>query len=112
MQLYYGMLYEEQYTKPTHSSLLNFSLSPQPVKLQPFTHSPYAEFLLKMSTKLYYFDARGICEPIRMILSYGGIEFEDIRAPVITFPPSLPSEVKSSKFYVYTTTYNMMQNLL
>jgi len=50
-----------------------------------------------MTVKLYYFDARGICDPIRMILTYGGIEFEEVRAPVNKFPPNLPEEIKSSK---------------
>jgi len=48
-----------------------------------------------MSVKLYYFDGRGICEPIRWILSYGGIDFEDNRVPVDKFPPTLPPEIKS-----------------
>ncbi|ODM96385.1 Transcription initiation factor TFIID subunit 8 [Orchesella cincta] len=48
----------------------------------------------KMATaKLYYFDARGVGEPIRLILTYGGVEFEDIRAPM-SLPPTIPPEIK------------------
>jgi len=47
-----------------------------------------------MSAKLYYFNARGIAEPIRFILAYGGVEYEDIRSPLDGFPPTLPSEIK------------------
>lgn len=50
-----------------------------------------------MVIKLSYFDARGIGEPIRMILAYGGEEFEDIRAPM-SLPPTLPAEIKNSKW--------------
>lgn len=46
--------------------------------------------------KLYYFNARGIAEPIRWILSYGGIIFEDIRAPFTGFPATLPDDIKAS----------------
>jgi glutathione S-transferase len=48
-----------------------------------------------MSVKLYYFDGRGICEPIRWILSYGGVDFEDNRAPMDKFPPTLPPDIKA-----------------
>jgi len=48
-----------------------------------------------MSIKLYYFDGRGICEPIRWILSYGGADFEDVRIPYNKFPPTLPPEIKA-----------------
>jgi hypothetical protein len=32
-----------------------------------------------MSYKLYYFNIRGLAEPIRYLLKYGEIEFEDVR---------------------------------
>ena len=32
-----------------------------------------------MSYKLYYFDARGRGEPIRIILAQAGVKYEDIR---------------------------------
>lgn len=49
--------------------------------------------------KLYYFDSRGLAEPIRWILSYGGIKFEDIRAPFNGFPPTLPEDIKASAYF-------------
>jgi len=45
--------------------------------------------------KYYYFDGRGIGEPIRMIFAYGGIDFEDIRIPYDKFPPTLPQDIKA-----------------
>jgi len=49
-----------------------------------------------MSFKLYYFNTRGLVEPIRIMLSYGGIDFEDIRAPLEKFPAILPEDMKQS----------------
>ncbi|CAL8122955.1 unnamed protein product [Orchesella dallaii] len=48
-----------------------------------------------MVVKVYYFNVRGLGEPIRIILSYGGEEFEDIRAPFTGIPSPLPPEIKS-----------------
>jgi len=48
-----------------------------------------------MSVKYYYFDGRGIGEPIRMILAYGGVDFEDIRIPYNKFPPTLPPDIRT-----------------
>ncbi|XP_051171628.1 glutathione S-transferase-like [Leptopilina boulardi] len=45
-----------------------------------------------MSYKLYYFNITGLGEPVRFILSYGGVKFEDIR---LTFDdwPKMKSEM-------------------
>lgn len=53
-----------------------------------------------MSHKLYYFDARGLNEPLRMIFALGGVEYEEIRSPIGDVPPlpTLPLEVKESEF--------------
>lgn len=48
-----------------------------------------------MALTLTYFDARGLAEPIRWILAYGGEKFEDVRAPLV-IPPSIPPEIKNS----------------
>jgi len=47
-----------------------------------------------MSVKITYFNARGLAEPIRWILSYGGVDFEDIRLPLDSLPVVLPGEIK------------------
>lgn len=39
----------------------------------------FSWFFVKMVYKLYYFDVRALAEPIRMLLTYGNIEFEDHR---------------------------------
>lgn len=52
-----------------------------------------------MVVTLYYFDARGLMEPIRMILAYGGEKFEEVRVPLTSIPGVLPPEVKTSKLY-------------
>lgn len=43
--------------------------------------------------ELYYFDARGLGEPIRYILKLKDISFKDIRVPMDPMPPTIPSEV-------------------
>lgn len=50
-----------------------------------------------MSLKISYFNARGLAEPTRWILSHAGVDFEDIRAPLESIPSSLPPEIKESK---------------
>jgi hypothetical protein len=70
----------------------------QPCIKLPVLHCKIATDLIsEMSVKLYYFDVRGLAEPIRMIFAIGGIEYEDIRAPLEQIPASLPAEFKESK---------------
>lgn len=42
-------------------------------------------------TKLIYFNFEGLGEPIRLLLSYGGIDFEDIRIEQADWPALKPS---------------------
>lgn len=52
-------------------------------------------FVMKINMVL---DARGAAEPIRFILRYGQIDFEDIRVPITENTiPTIPPEIKSSK---------------
>jgi len=46
--------------------------------------------------KLTYFDARGLCDPIRWIFEVSGVEYEDFRFPTSTMPPSIPPEIKKN----------------
>lgn len=46
-----------------------------------------------MTHKLYYFNIRGLAEPIRFLLKYGGTEFEDVRVERENWP-----ELKDSKY--------------
>lgn len=45
--------------------------------------------------KLTYFPVKALGEPIRFLLSYGGIEFEDFRFERENWP-----QLKPSKYYV------------
>ena len=47
--------------------------------------------------QLLYFDGRGRGEIIRMILSYGGVEFEDKRVKMEEWPQLKPSKNISSR---------------
>ena len=55
--------------------------------------------------KLTYFNVRGLGEPIRFLLSYGGIEFEDHRVEKEDWPQFKPC--KSSPILVCTLTWSM-----
>lgn len=46
--------------------------------------------------KLTYYNAKGLGEPIRLLLAYGNIEYEDIRVPFqfTGSPPVLPQDIK------------------
>lgn len=44
--------------------------------------------------KLYYFDIRGLGEQIRLLFTYGGIKFEDIRISQEDWPA-----LKQSMFF-------------
>ena len=55
--------------------------------------------------KLTYFNVRGLGEPIRFLLSYGGIEFEDHRIAIEDWPQLKPC--KSSHILVCTHTLSM-----
>jgi len=45
-----------------------------------FLHWPPSPFITAMSSyKLYYFNARGVAEPIRLMLAYANVNFEDVR---------------------------------
>ncbi|CAG7837630.1 unnamed protein product [Allacma fusca] len=39
---------------------------------------------------VYYYNTRGLCEPIRYILSYAGASFNDHRNPLTSFNPLTP----------------------
>ncbi|CAL8111109.1 unnamed protein product [Orchesella dallaii] len=47
--------------------------------------------------KLDYFNIRGLAEPIRMVLHYGGVKFEDVRSPLPGWPPKM-SESDKDKY--------------
>lgn len=44
------------------------------------------------SYKVTYFDIMGLGEPIRVLLSYGGLEFEDFRVQKENWPNLKPSK--------------------
>ena len=55
--------------------------------------------------KLSYFNVKGLAEPIRFLLSYGGIEFEDHRIEKEEWLQLKPC--KSSQILVCTLTLSM-----
>jgi hypothetical protein len=56
--------------------------------------------------KLTYFNVKGLGEPIRFLLSYGGVEFEDHRLEGEEWPKLKPC--KSSHIIGFTLTPNMV----
>lgn len=51
---------------------------------------------IKQKYILSYFNVKGIAEPIRLLLSYGKIDFVDRRIPKAEWP-----KVKASEYYSY-----------
>lgn len=49
--------------------------------------------------KLTYFPIQGLAEPIRLILSYGGADFEDVRFDPANWPDLKPSNFNSCFFF-------------
>lgn len=48
-----------------------------------------------MSTyKLYYFNITGLGEPVRYMLNYGGVKFEDIRLNFDDWPKKKSGKIK------------------
>jgi hypothetical protein len=47
-----------------------------------------------MTYKLYYFNIRGLAEPIRYLLKYGKIDFEDVRVERDDWPKLKDSELR------------------
>lgn len=48
-----------------------------------------------MTPKLTYFNIKGLAEPIRLLLKYGDIEFEDVRIEKDKWPEIKPSKLLS-----------------
>ena len=57
--------------------------------------------------ELTYFDARGLAEPIRLLLSYVGADWRDNRMSGAGPGASVPDDIKSRKFYT-DFPYNSM----
>lgn len=49
--------------------------------------------------KVTYFNGRGLAEPIRYILSYAGVDFEDVRVTGDTWP-ELKAKIGKCSLYV------------
>lgn len=47
--------------------------------------------------KLVYFSIRGLGEPIRLLLNYAKIDFEDVRIHLEAWPEIKPSNFKNKK---------------
>jgi len=58
-----------------------------------------------MSVKLYYFNATGRAQQIRLVLAAGGVEFED--GVPSTYPPSAEDKAKWASLTKGTTTFSV-----
>ena len=54
--------------------------------------TPFSIIKMAPKVKLLYFDGRGRGEMIRIMLSYGGVEFEDKRIKMEEWPQVKPSK--------------------
>lgn len=56
---------------------------------------------LKMALKyvLTYFNVTALGEPIRFLLSYGGVDFQDVRVEISDWPQLKPSKIKFMKTF-------------
>lgn len=52
------------------------------------------------SYKLYYFNIKALAEPIRYILAYGGIEYEDVRVERADWPALKPSKFNLCSIHI------------
>ena len=55
-----------------------------PVTVTQTIHLPHTSLIRKSpptGLKLVYFDVRARAEPARLLLAYGGVEYEDVRIP-------------------------------
>jgi prostaglandin-H2 D-isomerase / glutathione transferase len=56
-----------------------------------------------MAYKLFYFNVKALAEPIRFILSYGKVDFEDIRYSHEEWP-----KYKDCKNFIYFRSLNLL----
>jgi hypothetical protein len=57
------------------------------------------------SYKVTYFPTSGWAEPIRFILSYGNLDFEDIRVPYEEWPALKPRQYQSKQYQRYLNPF-------
>lgn len=52
--------------------------------------------------KLYYFNIRALAEPIRFLLAYGGLAYEDVRIEKEDWPKLKPSKLEFDQLFEVT----------